>query len=1250
MGYSIAAYAGVNAAGSISAPANATSAQFNGLNNGTSYTFTVAALNAVGTGPASSASNAVTPQATATVWSLSGTVAYAGAKTGRIYIRLFEPSGSGGRTEPLGGTSLAAPGAFTISGLRAAGGFELHAFMDTTGRAVQVASVDPAAMTAVQSGGANVTGANLSLTDPVGPVTLAPAAPQARSIVTATNFAMAMFDPPHDINQHDTATSVVVDAVTEPGGATVLTRTVHAGAQPFALLAPLAAGSYRARYTATNPQGSSASVLSAPFLVGPSAGGQSVSGTISLSGVTATGPLYVYAYNATGGVYLTRVTSPSASTPFTVPNVPPGNYVVGAFVDQNDDGELSVTEPATVSEPVFAMTATVAGAPVTGLNATLSPNASLSSLTTASLDGAWSLRFLTQSGSKLPVAARIVSGPQVSAPVDIGLSNDRNSGHARYALAWSLPGQSSPPLFGETYGIQVTYADGSTALTSASVTGVPQAPVPVAPSGPIGSTTPTFSWGAPAQLPQNPWSYAVYVERTSSSNGPAWFIDGLASTQVAYNANGTATETPGLSGSQYRWGVMITDGAGNQATATKTFSLPVQVTVIPASATIGTGQTKRFSASLSSASDQSVSWQVTPLGAGTIDATGLFTPAMSGGPFTITAHATQDGSTGTAQVTVTSMAQLNISITPGYATVPAGGQQSLTATVFNPGAGGTGSTFSLVEPSCGSITSGGNYTAPSSPGTCHAVAATTADPNVKAACEIYVVTPATHVTGTASYGGTSMGRVYLSLRADAPAGPARFGHSLASPGAFDISARLQPGSYTLEGFIDTAGTGRFARSADPYGSVGFSTQGGDVTGLNLVLSNPGPSVPTAPSFVSALGGNGFAYVHFSPTVSVDGYETATKYTVSLSTSPAFTVGTTTSVDVSPGAKLGAAVIAAAPGSYYAAVTSWAGNVESTRQVAMPSPFNVGGVGTGTSSIDGQVSFSGAAPAGPLYLIAEGANGVYLTRFVSPSYPQAYSLPASPGQYRVNGFVDVNANGSLDPNEPALLGEQAIPVTVGMGATPAPNIVLSSADVFATLQVVHSLRNFGESYALELSVKPNLKRPVTVTLSDGPQLALPMHLGVDVGLDPSLGPAPAGTAISYGAAFELMPNAPYPGHTYSVFMLYADGSSATVPLGLTSVLRTPPTPAAPAGVIASTAPTFTWALPAPVASLRLEVRKTFGPSLWSVSLPGNATSAVYNSDATATQPNLDPATDYVWVIEATDANGNRAINEAAFHVQ
>ena len=62
IGYEVTPYVGPTGGTVVDAAADATSLTVDGLENGTTYTFTVAAKNAVGTGPASTASSAVTPQ------------------------------------------------------------------------------------------------------------------------------------------------------------------------------------------------------------------------------------------------------------------------------------------------------------------------------------------------------------------------------------------------------------------------------------------------------------------------------------------------------------------------------------------------------------------------------------------------------------------------------------------------------------------------------------------------------------------------------------------------------------------------------------------------------------------------------------------------------------------------------------------------------------------------------------------------------------------------------------------------------------------------------------------------------------------------------------------------------------------------------------------------------------------------------------------------------------------------------------
>ncbi len=63
LSYRITPYIGANAQTPVTVAAPATSKTITGLTNGTAYTFTVAAVNSIGTGPESAASNAVTPTA-----------------------------------------------------------------------------------------------------------------------------------------------------------------------------------------------------------------------------------------------------------------------------------------------------------------------------------------------------------------------------------------------------------------------------------------------------------------------------------------------------------------------------------------------------------------------------------------------------------------------------------------------------------------------------------------------------------------------------------------------------------------------------------------------------------------------------------------------------------------------------------------------------------------------------------------------------------------------------------------------------------------------------------------------------------------------------------------------------------------------------------------------------------------------------------------------------------------------------------
>jgi hypothetical protein len=161
------------------------------------------------------------------------------------------------------------------------------------------------------------------------------------------------------------------------------------------------------------------------------------------------------------------------------------------------------------------------------------------------------------------------------------------------------------------------------------------------------------------------------------------------------------------------------------------------VTLSPASATLQTKQTQQFTATVSGTSTTGVNWQVNGAAGGntsvgTIDSNGLYTaPAVVPTPNAVSVSAVAQADTtkiASATITITNSG-LPVVVTPAAVNVAAGAQQTFVATVgsstITPGWAAHCS--SLVAGGCGSITSGGVYTAPLSPppgGTVSVVAVT----------------------------------------------------------------------------------------------------------------------------------------------------------------------------------------------------------------------------------------------------------------------------------------------------------------------------------------------------------------------------------------------------------------------------------------------------------------------------------------------------------------------------------------------
>lgn len=164
-------------------------------------------------------------------------------------------------------------------------------------------------------------------------------------------------------------------------------------------------------------------------------------------------------------------------------------------------------------------------------------------------------------------------------------------------------------------------------------------------------------------------------------------------------------------------------GGGNSTTTT------VTITISPTAVTLSASQTASFTAIVTGTSNTAVTWSVNGVPGGndaygTISASGTYTAPASvttTATETITATSSADNTkTATASVTLTpsgGTSSTYVNINPVYVVLPAGGQQTFSATVNSAPISVTWkiSCNAALPADCGTISSTGAYTAPLSP-------------------------------------------------------------------------------------------------------------------------------------------------------------------------------------------------------------------------------------------------------------------------------------------------------------------------------------------------------------------------------------------------------------------------------------------------------------------------------------------------------------------------------------------------------
>ncbi len=284
----------------------------------------------------------------------------------------------------------------------------------------------------------------------------------------------------------------------------------------------------------------------------------------------------------------------------------------------------------------------------------------------ASLAGAV---IIPANATALPAAPTPVISPpggSFPSPQTVTITDSIGGAAIFYTTDGTMPSISSTPYSGP-----ITVGTSETINAIATATGFSQSAVATAVFTIPAPTTTVLVYSPTTVFSGEPVTLTASV---SSSGSP---VSGI----VTFSENGTtiATVTLGLSGSasftipslpigSNILGASYAESANYEASSasvTVVVAPPPTVSISPTSTVVNTNQTCQFTATVTGATDTTVTWRVQPGGAGgTINSSGLYTAPATIGTDTVVATSNADPSVfATAIVTVTASGPVSVSVT-----------------------------------------------------------------------------------------------------------------------------------------------------------------------------------------------------------------------------------------------------------------------------------------------------------------------------------------------------------------------------------------------------------------------------------------------------------------------------------------------------------------------------------------------------------------------------------------------------------